>query len=73
MIASIAAEILQQPVLRASDELLALGATSLALVRILWRVNQHFGVKLGGAELAGAASVARLANQVDAQLLQQGG
>lgn len=73
VIAEIAAEILQQPVLRVSDELLAMGATSLALVRILWRVNQHFGVTLGGAELAGAASVARLAGQVEAQLLQQRG
>ncbi|WP_432250899.1 acyl carrier protein [Streptomyces sanyensis] len=54
-------------------DLFQAGATSLAFVRVLARVNEHFGVRLTGAELDGEATIARLADCVTGSRSAGGG
>lgn len=60
----VATEILDVAPLRLDDDFFNFGATSLALTRIILRVNQLFGLSLNGSELedATAASLAACVN-----------
>ncbi|MGK7229974.1 amino acid adenylation domain-containing protein [Streptomyces hygroscopicus] len=46
-------------------DLFEVGATSLAFVRIIAGVNEHFGLELTGSELDGEATIARIAASVE--------
>jgi len=58
-------EIMQQPDIGLHDDFFHIGGTSLALMRILLRVNDHFGIKLNGSELGERSSISRLASCVE--------
>ncbi|WP_435600261.1 amino acid adenylation domain-containing protein [Streptomyces sp. C10-9-1] len=73
-VAKIVAEILAHPAPPGPHaDLFQAGATSLAFVRVLARVNEHFGVRLTGAELDGEATIARLADCVTGSRSAGGG
>jgi len=61
-------DILQKKNIGVKDDFFDLGGTSLALIRIFSRVNNHFNVSLNGSVLVDEATVSRLANCVDAEL-----
>src|SRR5437764_736824 len=65
---SACAAILKKKGIGSKDDFFDLGGTSLALIRIFSRVNNHFNVSLNGSILVDEATVSRLANCVDAQL-----
>jgi amino acid adenylation domain-containing protein len=67
-ILEIVEDVLRRNGIKLADDFFDIGATSLALTRILLQINQKLGVKLTGPELAGEASVSALAACVDAQL-----
>lgn len=64
-------EILERDDIESDDDVFDLGATSLALVRIIAGVNQEFGVSLTGAELEDTASVRTLAGAVESARAEQ--
>lgn len=70
-VSEIVEEILQMPGIPVDGDLFDLGATSLAIVRILRRTNETFGVHLNGSELVDEASIARLAFCVDSEVGSQ--
>ena len=57
----IVAEVLRQSAIGDQDDLFDRGATSLAVMRIVARINELFHVSLTGAELAADATIAQLA------------
>lgn len=59
-IRDICEEVLQCQGLGAHDDFFDRGATSLAFIRMLQRVNQQFGLSLNGSELGGEATIAQL-------------
>jgi len=59
-VADIWEEIMQRQGFGLHDDFFENGGTSLALMRILARVNEHFGVRLNGTEMGDEASIARL-------------
>lgn len=69
-IAAIWEQILQRRNIGVRDDFFDLGGTSLALIRILARLNQQFGTAVDGSALADEATVARLARCVEASRLQ---
>jgi hypothetical protein len=58
-------EIMQCQGIGLHDDFFEIGGTSLALMRILARVNEHFGVRLNGTEMGDEASIARLSACVE--------
>ena len=58
-------EIMQRQDIGLHDDFFHVGGTSLALMRILLRVNEHFGIQLDGSELGEPSSISRLASCVD--------
>jgi len=67
-VARIWEEILQKKGIGAEDDFFDLGGTSLALIRIFARLNDHFKLSLNGSILAEEATVSRLASCIDEQL-----
>lgn len=67
-ILEIAEDVLERTGIQVTDDFFDIGATSLALTRILLKINQKLGVKLTGQELTDVASVSALAGCADAQL-----
>lgn len=67
----IVVEVLRRSTIGDDDDLFDCGATSLALMRIIARINELFHVSLTGAELAGDASIAQLACCVESALADQ--
>jgi amino acid adenylation domain-containing protein len=65
VITGIVEEVLGQPGIAPDADIFDLGATSLALVRIITQLNARFGVRLTGSELGDTASVAALTAAVD--------
>jgi amino acid adenylation domain-containing protein len=61
-------DVLQIKSVGTKEDFFDLGGTSLALLRILGRVNERFNVSLDGSELVDEPTIARLASCVDAQL-----
>lgn len=68
VIAGIWEEVLQRQGIGREDDFFDLGGTSLALLRIMGRVNEHFNVSLDGSVLVDGATINRLACCVDAEL-----
>lgn len=58
-------EVLQRSPLGLNDSLVAAGLTSLAMIRILFHINQRFGVSLTAHALGAEPSIAVLAAQVE--------
>jgi amino acid adenylation domain-containing protein len=65
-ILEIVEEALQRRGIGLHDDLFDVGGTSMTLIRVLRRANQRFDVALNGSELGEEATVARLAQCVDA-------
>jgi amino acid adenylation domain-containing protein len=65
VIAEIWGDVLQLKSVGTKEDFFDLGGTSLALLRILGRVNQHFNVSLDGSELVDEPTISRLASCVD--------
>jgi syringomycin synthetase protein SyrB1 len=61
-------DILQRRGIGVRDDFFDLGGTSLALIRIFARVNQHFEVSLNGSVLVDDPTAAQLARCVDSEL-----
>jgi amino acid adenylation domain-containing protein len=59
-VAGIWEEIMQRSGIGLHDDLFDIGGTSLALIRILARVNDQFRVRLNGSEMGEEASISRL-------------
>ncbi|RCG27059.1 amino acid adenylation domain-containing protein [Sphaerisporangium album] len=64
VVQAIAADVLERDVVPPKADLFDLGATSLALTRIIAQVNQYYGLALTGRELEEEASVECLASCV---------
>ncbi|MGW0803342.1 amino acid adenylation domain-containing protein [Nonomuraea sp. NPDC002799] len=68
----IAEDVLERDEVPPQVDLFDLGATSLAMTRIIAQVNERFGLELTGRELEEGASVANLASCVEEQLTVRG-
>jgi amino acid adenylation domain-containing protein len=66
-IANIWQQVMQRAV-GAHDDFFDIGGTSLGFMRILARVNEHFGLRLNGSELGDEASISRLSECVERTL-----
>ena len=64
-VARIWEEIMQREKIAFEADFFDLGGTSLALMRILVRVNEYFGVNLNGSEMGEQASISRLSACVE--------
>jgi amino acid adenylation domain-containing protein len=64
-VARIWEDIMQRRNIGRDDDFFDLGGASLALMRILVRVNDHFGVRLNGSEMGELASIACLSACVE--------
>jgi amino acid adenylation domain-containing protein len=64
-VAGIWEEIMQRKGIGLYDDFFDIGGTSLGLMRILVRVNEHFEVKLNGSEMEEQASISRLSSCVE--------
>jgi hypothetical protein len=64
-VAGIWEEIMQGERAGLHDGFFTIGGTSLALMRILARVNEHFGVSLDGTEIGNDVTIARLSVCLD--------
>ncbi|MFH9663536.1 amino acid adenylation domain-containing protein [Streptomyces sp. NPDC017248] len=73
VVRDIAQEVLGREVPDSDTDLFDIGATSLAFVRILHAVNQHFGITVNVTDLGGVASVRQLAICVDSATTQSMG
>lgn len=63
---SIWEEVLQRKGIGPNDDFFDIGGTSLALIRVLGRINQHFGTSLPVDVFAQEATIASLAKSVAA-------
>jgi amino acid adenylation domain-containing protein len=65
-VADIWEEIVERKDIGLYDDFFDVGGTSLALIRMLTHVNEHFGVTLNGSEMGKSACISRLSACVDA-------
>ncbi|MFD4987447.1 amino acid adenylation domain-containing protein [Streptomyces sp. NPDC058374] len=70
VVLGITEQVLGREVPGPDSDLFDIGATSLAFVRILHAVNQHFGITVNVTDLGGVASVRRLGSCVDSATSQ---
>ncbi|NMF64061.1 hypothetical protein DP113_29525 [Brasilonema octagenarum UFV-E1] len=54
-----------------NDDFFDLGGTSLALIRLFGRINEHFGISLDLSSMVEGATISHLARCVDAELRNQ--
>jgi amino acid adenylation domain-containing protein len=54
-----------------NDDFFAIGGTSLALIRIFGRINEHFNVSTDVSAVLEGATISRLANSIDDELRNQ--
>ena len=64
-VADIWEDVMQRQGIGLHEDFFEIGGTSLALMRILARVNEHFDVRLNGTEMAEEASLSRLSACVE--------
>jgi acyl-coenzyme A synthetase/AMP-(fatty) acid ligase/acyl carrier protein len=67
-VAAIAEEILRRPAVPSDDDLFDIGATSLAFIRIITKVNEQFQTALNGSEVGDVASVRMIGRAVRSAL-----
>jgi acyl carrier protein len=67
-IAAIWQEVLQREGITRTDDFFDLGGTSLDLIRVFSRVNKEFGLSLNGSLLEDEATIARMANCIEAAM-----
>ena len=67
-IAAIWQEVLQREGVARTDDFFDLGGTSLDLIRVFSRVNKEFGLSLNGSLLEDEATIAHMANCIEAAM-----
>lgn len=64
-------DVLETNCFSTSDDFFVLGGTSLALIRIFVKINEHFGISLDVSSMVEEATISHLANFIDLELRNQ--